>query len=240
VLVADIGGGTSDFSVIRIGPQRGGRVDRADDILATAGVRLGGTDFDSDLSLGSVMPLLGFGTQLVDKDLPMPSAPFHELATWATINFAYTSKNERDLAALAANAVEPEKVERLLAVVRKRLGHRIALSVEEAKIALSAANEAAVPLGFLESGLSASATRAGFERAIQAKTDRLHATASGCIAAAGLAGGAIDTVFFTGGSSRVPAVRAAIARSAPSARVAADSDFESVAMGLTRIAGLTR
>jgi hypothetical chaperone protein len=170
----------------------------------------------------------------------MPSAPFHELATWATINFAYTLKNERDLAALAANAVEPGKVERLLTVVRKRLGHRVALAVEEAKIALSAAGDAVVPLGFLESGLSAGASRAGFEHAIRAKTDRLHATASGCISAAGLGGSAIDTIFFTGGSSRVPAVRAAIARSAPAARVAADSDFESVAMGLTRIAGLMR
>lgn len=238
VLVADIGGGTSDFSVIRVGPARRQRVDRDDDILATAGVRVGGTDFDADLSLGAVMPLLGLGTRLVDKDLPMPNAPFHELATWSTINFAYTTRNERDLAALAANAVEPEKVERLLTVVRKRLGHRVAFAVEDAKIALSAANDAIVALGFLEAGLAAPATRAGFERAVRAKTDRLHATASACIAAAGLDGAAIDTLFFTGGSSRVPAVRAAIARSAPSARVAAGSDFESVAMGLTHIAGL--
>jgi hypothetical chaperone protein len=240
VLVADIGGGTSDFSVIRVGPARRARVEREADILATGGVRVGGTDFDTDLSLDAVMPLLGLGTQLVEKDLPMPNAPFHELATWATINFAYTSRNERDLAALAADALEPEKVERLLAVVRKRLGHRIAFAVEDAKIALSAASDAIVALGFLESGLMAPATRTGFERAVQNKTERLYATASGCITAAGLDGSAIDTIFFTGGSSRVPAVRAAIGRSAPSARVAADSDFESVAMGLTRIAGLMR
>lgn len=240
VLVADIGGGTSDFSVIRIGPERGRRIDRDADILATAGARVGGTDFDADLSIGAVMPLLGMGTRLIDKDLPMPSALFHELATWSTINFVYTSKNERDLARLAANALEPEKVERLLTVVRKRLGHRVAFAVEDAKIALSAASDAIVDLGFLESGLAASATQAEFERAIQAKTDRLYRTAKGCIAAAGLKGAAIDTIFFTGGSSRVPAVRTAIARSAPSARVAADSDFESVAMGLTRIAGLMR
>jgi hypothetical chaperone protein len=240
VLVADIGGGTSDFSVIRVGPARRGKIERTDDILATAGARIGGTDFDTDLSLDAVMPLLGLGTRLVEKDLPMPNAPFHELATWATINFAYTSKNERDLAALAADAAEPDKVERLLAVVRQRLGHRIAFAVEDAKIALSAASYATVALGFLEDGLAAPASRAGFERAVQAKTDRLYTTASACIAAAGLEGAAIDTIFFTGGSSRVPAVRTAISRAAPSARVAAGSDFESVAMGLTRIAGLMR
>ena len=96
VLIADIGGGTSDFSVVRIGPQRRGRIDRSGDILATAGVRVGGTDFDSALSLAAVMPLLGLGTRLVEKDLPMPNALYHELATWATINFAYTYKNERE------------------------------------------------------------------------------------------------------------------------------------------------
>jgi hypothetical protein len=95
VLIADIGGGTSDFSVVRIGPQRRGRIDRSGDILATAGVRIGGTDFDSALSLAAVMPLLGLGTRLVEKDLPMPNALYHELANWATINFAYTYKNER-------------------------------------------------------------------------------------------------------------------------------------------------
>jgi len=80
VLVADIGGGTSDFSVIRVGPQRRERTDRSGDVLANAGVRVGGTDFDSALSLAAVMPLLGLGTQLVDKNLPMPNALFHELA----------------------------------------------------------------------------------------------------------------------------------------------------------------
>ena len=76
VLIADIGGGTSDFSLVRIGPRRSGRLDRADDILATAGTRLGGTDFDSALSLAAVMPLMGLGTRLVEKDLPVPTALF--------------------------------------------------------------------------------------------------------------------------------------------------------------------
>ena len=74
VLVADIGGGTSDFTVIRIGPERRGRTERADDVLANRGTRIGGTDFDTLLSLDAVMPLLGLGTQLIEKDLPMPKS----------------------------------------------------------------------------------------------------------------------------------------------------------------------
>jgi len=206
-------------------------------VLATAGIRVGGTDFDTALNLAAVMPLLGLGTQLVKKNLPMPNALYHELAAWPTINFAYTYRNERELAELVSLAREPEKVERLLTVVRERLGHRVAFAVEDAKIALSAEERATVSLMFLEAGLSVDATRAEFDRAIETRTERLYRSASECIAAAGLKPAAIDTVFFTGGSSRVPAVRAAIVRAAPSARLASGSDLLSVASGLTQMAG---
>ncbi|MBV8191806.1 MAG: Hsp70 family protein [Alphaproteobacteria bacterium] len=238
VLIADIGGGTSDFSVIRIGPQRRGKADRSSDVLANSGIRIGGTDFDALLSLAAVMPLLGLGSLLVEKDLPMPKALYHELAAWPTINLAYTYKNERALGELVAQAREPEKVGRLLTLVRQRLGHRLAFAVEEAKMALSDADCAAIDLAFLEQGLTVPASRDGFESAIRRQTDRLYRTARACVAAAGLTGDAIDTIFLTGGSSRVPAVRAAIARAAPTARIATGSDFLSVALGLTYMAGL--
>ena len=234
VLIADIGGGTSDFSVIRIGPERRARPDRSHDILANAGARIGGTDFDHLLSLEAVMPMLGLGTTLVTKNLPMPKALYFELATWSTINFTYTYRNEREVAELAADSRAPQKVSRLLKTLRRRLGHRIAFAVEDAKIALSDRDTAEIALGFLEEGLTAHASRKGFDRAVRSRTERLTALAAKCIADAGLAPDAISTIFFTGGSSRVPAVRAAIAAAAPSARVAAGSDFLSVALGLTR------
>jgi hypothetical chaperone protein len=237
VLIADIGGGTSDFSVIRVGPARRTRADRADDVLATAGLRLGGTDFDSALSLAAVMPLLGLGTQLVQKDLPMPRALYYELAAWPTINFTYTFRNERELVELVALAREPEKVGRLLEVVRRRLGHRLAIAVEDAKIALSAEDRTVASLDFVEAGLALAATRADFDRSVAAGMDRLAEAARNCIAAAGLGPDAIDTIFLTGGSSRVPAVRAAVRSAAPSARLAGGSDLLSVAQGLTRMAG---
>jgi hypothetical chaperone protein len=237
VLIADIGGGTSDFSIIRVGPRHRERADRGRDVLATAGVHVGGTDFDTALSVAAVMPLLGLGTQLIEKNLPMPNALYHELADWAKINFAYTYKNERELAGLVSRAGEPEKVERLLNVVRQRLGHRLAFAVEDAKIALSAEERAAVPLTFLEAGLAITATRVDFDRVIEARIDRLYEAACDCIAAAGLSPAAVDTIFLTGGSSRVPAVRAAIGRAAPSARLAGSSDLLSVALGLTQMAG---
>jgi hypothetical chaperone protein len=234
VLIADIGGGTSDFSVVRIGPGRRDRFDRADDILANGGERIGGTDFDRLLSLDSVMPLLGMGTQLVSKNLPMPKSLYFELATWSLVNFTYTRSNERDVAALVADSRAPELVGRLLKTLKRRFGHRIALAVEDAKIALSADDVATIALEFLDPGLAASIARAAFDRAISGRTRRLTEIAARCIADAGLARQAVSTIFFTGGSSRVPAVREAIAAAAPSAQIAAGSDFLSVALGLTR------
>ncbi len=107
VLVADIGGGTSDFTVIRIGPGRHARAERKDDILAFTGVRVGGTDFDSEISLDAVMPLLGRGSPLIEKGMTMPNALYRELATWATINFTYSYRNQREVTQLMREAQEP-------------------------------------------------------------------------------------------------------------------------------------
>jgi hypothetical chaperone protein len=237
-LIADIGGGTSDFSVVRVGPDRSLRAERAQDVLATGGVHIGGTDFDTSFNLARLMPLLGHGTRLVEKNLSMPNALYFELAAWATINFAYTRKNEREIGELVAIAAEPAKVERLLNVVRHRLGHRLAFAVETAKMELSAADRAVLPLDFLQKDLALEAARADFESAIADQIDRLQQAASACIASAGLKPAAIDTILLTGGSSRVPAVRSAIARAAPAAKRAGSSDLLSVALGLTQMAGL--
>ena len=143
-------------------------------------------------------------------------------------------RNERELKRTVADAREPEKIARLLKTIHNRLGHRIAFAVEDAKIALSDEDATAIALAFIEAGLTDPATRSGFDGAIHAKTDNLTRVAASCIAASGLKPDAIQTIFFTGGSSRVPAVRTAIAKAAPSARAAVGADFLSVALGLTR------
>jgi hypothetical chaperone protein len=236
VLVADIGGGTSDFTVIRIGPGRERRAERKDDILACTGVRVGGTDFDAEINLETIMPLLGRGSALRDKGMTMPNAVYRELATWATINFAYTYRNEREVAQLLAEAREPEKVVRLLKTLREHLGHRLALIAEDAKIGLSDGEDYDIPLDLLEPGLHAPATRAALGRAIGRGVARIHRAAAACIAGAGLKPEAIETIFFTGGSSRVPAVRTAVQRTAPAARPAGGEDLLAVSLGLAQAA----
>ena len=136
VLIVDIGGGTSDFSLVRLAPERAAHLERRDDILATGGVHIGGTDIDKYLSLASVMPLLGYQSRLVSGAV-VPSSYYFHLATWHTINLAYTRKAQAQLAELLRDAAEPDRLRRLHALVEDRAGHWLAMQVEAGKIALS-------------------------------------------------------------------------------------------------------
>jgi hypothetical chaperone protein len=231
VLIADIGGGTSDFSLVRLGPGRSGRVERRDDILATGGVHIGGTDFDKYLSLASVMPLLGYGSALV-SGAPVPSSYYFNLATWHTINQAYTRKSIAQLEDLARDAAEPAKLARLRNLIDERAGHWLAMRVEEAKIGLSGTPLVELDLDRLSPPERLQVERAVFEAAIAGLIDQVGATVQGLLGEAGVAAEQVDTVFFTGGSSGVAALRERIAAIVPQARRVEGDLFGSIGAGL--------
>jgi hypothetical chaperone protein len=231
VLIADIGGGTSDFSLVRLGPERAGRIERRDDILATGGVHIGGTDFDKYLSLASVMPLLGYGSALV-SGAPVPSSYYFNLATWHTINQAYTRKSVAQLEDLARDAAEPAKLGRLRKLIDERAGHWLAMQVEEAKIALSGTPLVELDLDRLSPPERLQVERAVFEAAIAGLVDQVGATVQGLLGEAGVAAEQVDTVFFTGGSSGVALLRERIAAIVPQARRVEGDLFGSIGAGL--------
>jgi hypothetical chaperone protein len=231
VLIADIGGGTSDFSLVRLGPERAGRIERRDDILATGGVHIGGTDFDKYLSLASVMPLLGYGSALV-SGAPVPSSYYFNLATWHTINQAYTRKSVAQLEDLARDAAEPAKLGRLRKLIDERAGHWLAMQVEEAKIALSGTPLVEIDLDRLSPPERLQVERAVFEAAIAGLVDQVGATVQRLLGEAGVAAEQVDTVFFTGGSSGVALLRERIAAIVPQARRVEGDLFGSIGSGL--------
>jgi hypothetical chaperone protein len=231
VLIADIGGGTSDFSLVRLGPDRAGRADRRDDILATGGVHIGGTDFDKYLSLASVMPLLGYGSSLV-SGAPVPSSYYFNLATWHTINQAYTRKSIAQLEDLARDAAEPAKLARLRNLIDDRAGHWLAMRVEEAKIGLSGTPLVELDLDRLSPPERIQVERAVFETAIAGLVDQVGATVQRLLGEAGVAAERVDTVFFTGGSSGVASLRERIAAIVPQARRVEGDLFGSIGAGL--------
>src|SRR5690242_10356107 len=145
-LVADIGGGTSDFSVVRVSPERARSSDRRADILGFTGVHIGGTDFDRQLAMARVMPALGLRSPLRREGVDTPSWYFFDLATWHRIGFLYDRKVLTEVRAVLREAQEPEKIERLLRVLEHRKGHELLAGVEAAKIELSGADVATLNL----------------------------------------------------------------------------------------------
>ena len=231
VLIADIGGGTSDFSLVRLGPERAGHVERRDDILATGGVHIGGTDFDKYLSLASVMPLLGYGSRMSNNS-EIPSSYYFNLATWHTINLAYTKKIWTQLADVVRDAREPDKLGRLQRLIAERAGHWLAMKVEEGKIALSDAPVVSLELDRLQAPHSLTLRRHEFDAAIGHLIDSVDQTVLQLLADAGVAASAVDTVFFTGGSSGVIALRERIGSLLPAARKVEGDLFGSIGSGL--------
>jgi hypothetical chaperone protein len=232
-LIADIGGGTSDFSIVRLSPGRHGSADRASDILANDGVRIGGTDFDRQLSLGVVMPLFGFGSAMKRAGLEVPSRYFHDLATWSNINRMYETRVSTELRQVRREASEPALLDRLVRVIDEQRGHTLAMEVEEAKIALADTRQASIPLEWVASGLNAAIGRPDLVSHTRQLSDRIAARIKNCLVQARLSAGDIDAVFLTGGSVRLAHVRKAITKAVPLARIVEGDTFGAVGKGLT-------
>ena len=236
VLVVDIGGGTSDFSLVRLSPERARQIDRRSDILANAGIHIGGTDLDRALSLAAAMPLLGFKS-LLANGAEVPSGLYFNLATWHTINSVYARGVLPSLQDIFRNAQEKDKIERLIRLINLRAGHWLALQVEEAKIALSSTTETQLDLNQLSRDLRPSITREAFAQAIDPLVQKVESTLDELMQQANIHTNEVDTVFFTGGACGVPLLRARLAAHMPQARHVEGDLFGSIGMGLALDAG---
>ncbi|MDR8012943.1 Hsp70 family protein [Ectopseudomonas guguanensis] len=231
VLIVDIGGGTSDFSLVRLAPERHHLAERQDDILATGGVHIGGTDFDKQLSLAGVMPLFGYGSRM-KSDAFMPTSYHLNLATWHTINALYAQKTQLALQNMRYDIVDATGIDRLFGLIEQRAGHWLAMQVEESKIALSEQDARPIDLSRVEPGLVAELTRPLFENAIEPLLERIRTSLTQLLADAGITAEQVDTLFFTGGSSGVPALRQSVAAMLPNARSVEGNTFGSIGSGL--------
>lgn len=231
VLIVDIGGGTSDFSLVRLSPARRDVADRQGDILATGGVHIGGTDFDKQLSLAGVMPLFGYGSRM-KSDALMPTSVHLNLVTWHTINAVYAQKSQLALKNMRYDIVDTTGIDRLFRLIEQRAGHWLAMQVEDSKIELTEALERPIDLGRVEPGLVAPLDRAGFEEAVGPLLERIRASVTAMLAQAGVALEQVDTLFFTGGSSGIPALRRCVADLLPNARHVEGNAFGSIGSGL--------
>ena len=229
-LVVDIGGGTSDFTVIRLNPQRSAQADRAADILATTGVHIGGTDFDRLLDLSSVMPLLGY-RHIGTGGRPVPNSVFLDLSTWHLIHQAYTRKAMHFARELWTDFVDLALHARLIDALEGQFGHRMLAEVEAAKIACSVSGaDSAVRLDFLGEGLNAHISVPAMQQALRDSVAQVVQCAQDCVAASGLP--RVDVVYLTGGSSALRPLVEALQSAMPDATLVTGNQFGGVAAGL--------
>ena len=236
VLVADIGGGTSDFSLVRVGPERRLRVDRREDILANHGVHVAGTDFDRHIELAAILPLLGYRAygpaRAGEPAREVPSAIYFDLATWHLINTAYAPARLAELRQMRGFYAEPRHHARLTTVLEERLGHALAAAAEQAKIDAATHGRAHIDLSLLEPSLSSALSEREAAQVIEADCARIEQAAREAARLAGVAPQAVDALYFTGGSTGLAPLVSRIAGCFPQARQAQGDRFASVARGL--------
>jgi hypothetical chaperone protein len=229
-LVVDIGGGTSDFTTIRLNQKRSALSDRSADVLASTGVHIGGTDFDRLLDLATVMPLLGY-KHIGTGDRPVPNSVFFDLSTWHFIHRAYTRKALHFASELWTDFSDQTLHKRLMQALEEQHGHRMLASVEAAKIACSVSgNASAVDLNFLKSHLAPSLDTFVMQEALQQAIAQVVECALACVKASGL--DRVDVVYLTGGSSALRPLVQALQTAMPQAHLVQGNPFGGVAAGL--------
>lgn len=234
-LIVDIGGGTSDFSLFR-------STDRRPTILANHGIRLGGTDFDQAVSLDHAMPLLGLGGQLRREmgpgHLPVPRAPYVELATWSRIPFLYTPDARRTAARMERLAVDPAALARYGKVLADELGHTLAFAVEKGKITANRSNAAAcIDMAEVAPGLAASVTPDSLDASLARHRAALRAATHDTLALAACNPAQVGEVILVGGSSLMRLVTDEMQDIFPGAAIRTADAFTAIVDGLAIAAG---
>ncbi len=231
VLVADIGGGTSDFSIVRVGPERMQRLARRDDILASHGVHIAGTDFDRHIELAGILSAFGYrGVGPNGRELP--SGLYFDLATWHLINSCYAPQRVAEWRGMKSWFADVRQHARLMTVLEERLGHELAARAEGAKIAISGGADTEIDLTLIERDLRLPLREAQAVDALRADLDRIIATAHETVALAGLRAEQIDALYFTGGSTGLRLLVDGMAAGFPQAARVSGDRLASVASGL--------
>ncbi len=235
ILIGDFGGGTSDFSLLRVGPDIRKRGRTPADLLGNSGVGLAGDAFDAKIVRNLVSPAVGRGSSARSMNKVLPAVPnwvYAKLEHWHHLSFLRTGSVMNMLNSTRATALEPEKIEALIHLIREDLGYDLHRAVQKAKCELSENPAAPFRLsdGVIE--IQAAVERTAFEEWIAEELAQIEACIDSLIAASGAGAEDVDMVFLTGGSSFVPAVRRIFETRFGAARIRTGNEFTSVARGL--------
>ncbi len=231
-LVVDAGGGTTDCSMVKVGPSYRDRSARDESVLGYAGDRVGGTDMDIKLAMRKIMPHFGKDS-LLDTGLPIPNDYFWSAVAINDVHAQTHFLSEamgRELDQLLAHALEKRRVARLMALYKGKYSYRLNRSAELAKIRLSVGNTTSIPLQYIEPDLAIEITRQDLKEAIEGEL----ATLVGLMKeVATQAHQAPDIIYVTGGTAKSPLVQESIRSHFDGADIVVGDLFGSVTSGLT-------
>ncbi|MGC3947132.1 MAG: Hsp70 family protein [Chryseolinea sp.] len=231
-IVVDLGGGTSDFTIIKVSQDYMDKPDRTSDILASTGVRIGGNDFDKNLCLSIIMPELGYKSTYGKKHLEVPLTYYHDMAEWSKVNFLYTPKVRSRVQQYYNESHDQRRYGRLLKILDQEKGHSVLAATEESKIALTTTSTTETDMSFVEPDFFITAERDVFESAIAGDMQKILAAANECLTQASIHAADIQLVILTGGSTEIPRVKQAFQKLFPLARIADENKLSSVGIGL--------
>jgi hypothetical chaperone protein len=234
ILVADFGGGTSDFSVVRFAVGKSGLDYKP---LAHTGVGVAGDAFDYRIIDRVVARAFGKGSEYMSwgKILPMPNSYFQKFSRWNELSMMRHSRDYRELQGLLRDSLDPDRIRAFLAFLDEDAGYAMYRAVSVAKMQLSHAEEGTLSLHVAGVDIERTIKRTEFEKWIAPELDEIDACVDRALREAGLAEAQIDRVFLTGGSSFVPAVRARFEDRFGAARIETGDQLVSIAYGLSLI-----
>lgn len=234
VLVADFGGGTTDYSIIRFSRSAG---KLSAEPLSHSGVGVAGDMFDYRIIDNVVSPQIGKGTQYKSfgKRLDVPSNYYASFGRWSQLSIFKTTRDFADLKSLLRDAVEPEKLELFIDLIEHDEGYPLYEAVSATKRALSDGEEAEFYFSPLGKDSHRTVRRADFEGWISGELNQMEEALDEAITGAGLQPGEIDKVFLTGGTSFVPAVRKIFENRFDASRTESGGELLSIAHGLAQI-----
>lgn len=238
VLVADLGGGTTDFTLIRLSPDRSKSAERMSDVLGSGGVYIGGDSFDSAIMTNKLLSHFGQDVKYKswDKWMKMPSYLMREITRWENIAFIKDRRTERLLREISAHSDDSQAVERLVALIDNNLGYSIFQSIERAKCGVSNVHQDAIYFAHDSMRIVEQLTREEFESFIAYALEEFRVCVEEVMRSAGVSKGDVDTVFLTGGSSAIPCVKDLFASQFSDSKLRSSDNFTSVASGLALIA----
>ncbi|HUV70709.1 MAG TPA: Hsp70 family protein [Terracidiphilus sp.] len=235
ILIGDFGGGTSDFSLLRVGPgvRRRGRT--PEDLLGNSGVGLAGDAFDARIVRKLVSPALGSHSEARSLNKVLPAVPawiYANLERWHYLSFLRTNNVREILKSARIRALEPEKIQALITLIEEDLGYQLHQAVQQVKFELSRSDRAEFRFRDGSMDLRIGVTRREFESWIKDDLQAIEDSIDGLLQSSGIDSRAVDRVFLTGGSSFVPAVRKIFETRFGNDRIRSGNEFTSVAHGL--------